>query len=127
MIRLGSEIVVSVNDHQWRLVSNLRDAGPADAVFTLDSQNGSIRFGNGVQGAKPPVGSTITVSYRQGTGSSGNISKKIHDATDLMKFGSSCATALRFWVGETDVIFGASDLDNDVHRSAAQTLTAAAT
>src|SRR5215467_529274 len=86
MIRLGSEIVVSVNDRQWRPVSNLRDAGPADAVFTLDSQSGSVRFGNGVQGAKPPVGSTITVSYRQGTGSSGNISKKIHYTTDVTKF-----------------------------------------
>jgi len=86
MIRLGSEIVVSVNDRQWRPVSNLRDAGPADAVFTLDSQSGSVRFGNGVRGAKPHVGSTITVSYRQGTGSSGNISKTIHDATDLTKF-----------------------------------------
>ena len=68
MIRLGSEIVVTVNDRQWRLVSNLRDAGPADAVFTLDSQSGGVRFGNGVRGAKPHVGSTITVSYRQGTG-----------------------------------------------------------
>jgi hypothetical protein len=86
MIPLGSEIVVSVNDRQWRLVSNLRDAGPADTVFILDSQSGSVRFGNGVQGAKPPVGSTITVSYRQGTGSSGNISKEIHDATDVRKF-----------------------------------------
>jgi hypothetical protein len=86
MIRLGGEIVVSVNDRQWRPVSNLRDAGPADAVFILDTQSGSVRFGNGVHGAKPPVGSTITVGYRQGAGSSGNISKKIHDATDVTKF-----------------------------------------
>jgi len=76
MIRLRSEIVVSVNNREWRLVSNLRDAGPTDAVFILDSQSGSVRFGNGVQGAKPPVGSTITVSYRQGTGCAGNIPKK---------------------------------------------------
>ncbi len=87
MVRLGSaKIIVSVNDHQWRLVSTLRDAGPADAVFILDSQSGSVRFGNGVYGAKPPVGSTITVSYRQGTDSSGNISKKIREATDVTKF-----------------------------------------
>jgi len=86
MIRLRSEIVVSVNNREWRLVSNLRDAGPTDAVFILDSQSGSVRFGNGVQGAKPPVGSTITVSYRQGTGCAGNISKKIHDAADVTKF-----------------------------------------
>ncbi len=87
MVRPGSaKIVVRVSDHAWRLVSNLRDAGPADAVFILDSQNGSVGFGDGVHGARPPVGSTITVSYRQGTGSSGNISKKIRDATDVTKF-----------------------------------------
>jgi hypothetical protein len=81
-----AKIAVSVNSRQWRLVSSFRGAGPDDAVFVLDSQTGSIEFGDGVHGAKPSVGSTITVSYRQGSGSSGNISKKIYDATDVMRF-----------------------------------------
>jgi hypothetical protein len=87
MVRQGAaKITVSVNDRQWRPVLSLRDAGPGDAVFVLDPQSGSIRFGNGLHGAKPPVGSTITVSYRNGAGSSGNLSKKIYDAADVMKF-----------------------------------------
>jgi len=87
MIRVGTaKISVSVNDSQWRLVSSLRDAKPDDAVFVLDPQSGSVRFGNGVHGAKPPVGSNITISYRDGAGSSGNLSKRICNATDVMKF-----------------------------------------
>src|SRR5580704_17209193 len=81
-----ARIAVSVNSRQWRLVSSFRSAGPDDAVFVLDSQTGSIEFGDGVHGAKPSVGSTITVSYRQGSGSSGNISKKLYDAADVMRF-----------------------------------------
>ena len=81
-----AKIAVSVNSRQWRLVSSFRSAGPDDAVFVLDSQTGSVKFGDGIHGAKPSVGSTITVSYRQGSGSSGNISKKIYDATDVMRF-----------------------------------------
>jgi|HubBroStandDraft_2_1064218.scaffolds.fasta_scaffold259226_2 hypothetical protein len=81
-----AKIAVSVNSRQWRLVSSFRGAGPDDAVFVLDSQTGSIEFGDGVHGAKPSVGSTITVSYRQGSGSSGNISKKLYDAADVMRF-----------------------------------------
>ena len=61
-------------------------AGPDDAVFTLNSQTGRIRFGDGINGAIPPVGSTVAVSYRQGGGSAGNISRKIYDATDVMQF-----------------------------------------
>jgi hypothetical protein len=87
MIRIGAaKISVNVNDSQWRPVLSLRDAKPDDAVFVLDPQSGSIRFGNGVHGAKPSVGSTITVSYRNGAGSSGNLSRKIYNTTDVMKF-----------------------------------------
>ena len=87
MARLGTaKVAVSVNNHQWRQVSSFRDAGPNDTVFVLDPQNGSLRFGNGVQGATPPVGSTVSVSYRFGGGSSGNISKKIYTAIDVTRF-----------------------------------------
>ena len=88
MVRVGAtQISVLVNDKQWRPVLSLRDAEPGDAVFVLDAKSGSVRFGNGVHGAKPPVGSTITVSYyRAGAGSSGNLSKKILSAADVTKF-----------------------------------------
>jgi hypothetical protein len=87
MVRPGvAKIAVTVNGRRWRLVSGFRSAGPDDAVFILNSQTGRIRFGDGIHGAIPSVGSTVTVSYRQGGGSSGNISKKIYDATDFTQF-----------------------------------------
>lgn len=87
MVRQGvAKIAVTVNGRQWRPVSGFRRAGPDDAVFTLNSQTGRIRFGDGIHGAIPPVGSTVTVGYRQGGGSAGNISKRIYDATDVTQF-----------------------------------------
>src|SRR5579864_7251312 len=87
MVRQGvAKITVTVNGRQWRPVTGFRSAGPDDAVFTLNSQTGRIRFGDGLHGAIPSVGSTVSVSYRQGGGSAGNISKKICDATDVTQF-----------------------------------------
>ena len=79
-------IVVTVNNHLWNAVSSLRDAGPNDAVYTLNPENGSIAFGDGVTGAKPPAGSTVSVNYRCGSGTAGNISKRTNDAGGLTKF-----------------------------------------
>jgi hypothetical protein len=79
-------VVVTVNNHQWNVVSSLRDAGPNDPVYTLDPETGTITFGDGVNGATVPIGSTIIVSYRYGAGSAGNISKKIEDDSDVAKF-----------------------------------------
>ena len=79
------KVVVTVNNRQ-RAVSSFRDAGPNDAVFTVNHKTGNIAFGDDVNGAKPPVGSVITVGYRHGSGSAGNISKRIHDESQLAKF-----------------------------------------
>ena len=79
-------IVVTVNGDRWIAVSSLRDAGPNDPVYTLNPETGSIAFGDGVNGAKPPLGSTVRVSYQYGSGSAGNISKTINDESDLTKF-----------------------------------------
>lgn len=86
MTRKSMKVVVTVNNRQWRAVSSFRDAKPNDAAFTLNQGTGNIAFGNGVNGAKPPVGSVITVSYRYGSGSAGNISKRIDDESQLTKF-----------------------------------------
>lgn len=39
----------------WSLVENLDEAGPDDDVFTLDPRKGTLTFGDGIRGAKPPV------------------------------------------------------------------------
>jgi hypothetical protein len=86
MRRKSLRVVVTVNKRQWNAVSSFRDSGPNDAVFMLNHKTGNIAFGNGVNGAKPPVGSVITVGYRHGSGSAGNISKRIDDESQLTKF-----------------------------------------
>ena len=70
-------VTVSVNGRAWKRVASLRDAGPNDAVFVLNLQDGSIQFGDGEHGSRPSGGATIRVSYRDGAGSSGNIAKRI--------------------------------------------------
>jgi alpha-N-arabinofuranosidase len=79
-------VTVTVDDHEWSLVSSLRDAGSSDAAYVLNQETGSIRFGDGVHGARPRVGSTITVRYSRGAGSVGNISKRIDENVDVEKF-----------------------------------------
>ena len=79
-------VAVTVDDRHWSLVASLQDAGPNDAVYTLNPQTGTVIFGDGVQGARPAVGSTISISYRYGAGSAGNICKKIEHDRDLTKF-----------------------------------------
>ncbi len=87
MVRgVAGTVTVTVDDHEWSLVSNLRDAGSSAAVYVLNRETGSIRFGDGVHGARPRVGSTITVSYSRGAGSVGNISKRIDVNEDVEKF-----------------------------------------
>lgn len=57
-------IRVVINGNAWTRVGSLSSAGPADRVFTLDAENGRVRFGDGVHGAVPPQGSTVRASYR---------------------------------------------------------------
>ena len=82
----ASKVLVTVNNTQWTAVSSFRDAGPNAAVYTLNPETGSIVFGDGVNGAKPPVGSTIGMSCQYGDGSSGNLSKSIDEEIQLTRF-----------------------------------------
>ncbi len=40
----------------WREVEDIGGAGPTDPVYTLDAADGVVTFGDGVRGAKLPVG-----------------------------------------------------------------------
>lgn len=57
---------VDVDGTTWRQVRRLRAAGPAARVYTLRRDTGVIRFGDGMNGAIPPRGAKITISYRSG-------------------------------------------------------------
>ena len=58
----------------WRQVPDVDAAGRDDRVFSLDSEAGQVRFGNGVRGAVPGLGRAIHVAYmRAGGGMAGNV------------------------------------------------------
>jgi alpha-L-arabinofuranosidase len=50
----------------WQPVTDLSSAGPSDQVYAIDDSTGEITFGDGVNGAIPPSGSQITLSYQSG-------------------------------------------------------------
>jgi hypothetical protein len=43
-----------------------------DPVFTLDPDKGTISFGDGQLGERPPAGEGVVAAYSQGSGSAGN-------------------------------------------------------
>lgn len=58
----------------WQRVDDLALYGRDDGVFTLDSEAGTVQFGNGVRGRVPDVGLRIRVAtMRSGGGVAGNL------------------------------------------------------
>jgi hypothetical protein len=69
-------ITVTVDGHRWRQVTGvetMRMVGPEDRVFIVNEQAGTVQFGNGIQGARPPDGSVVRVRYREGSGAAGTV------------------------------------------------------
>ncbi|MBZ5624766.1 MAG: alpha-L-arabinofuranosidase [Acidobacteriia bacterium] len=61
-----SSQTVYVSGVAWAAVSHLSSQGPTAQVYSLDNATGKITFGDGTNGAVPPVGSRITISYQSG-------------------------------------------------------------
>lgn len=58
----------------WRQVPDVAMAQPGELAYSLDSEAGIVRFGDGVNGAAPGVGRAIHVVYmRAGGGAAGNL------------------------------------------------------
>jgi predicted phage baseplate assembly protein len=58
----------------WRQVSDLLAEGPDARAFTLDSEAGTVRFGDGMRGRIPEPGARIRVAVmRTGGGGQGNL------------------------------------------------------
>ena len=72
----GSESVV-VNGEDWELERSLVYGDGDSKIYTIeydDDDNAFVQFGDGTNGALPPVGTTIAISYRVGGGVAGNLS-----------------------------------------------------
>jgi predicted phage baseplate assembly protein len=71
-------LVVEVEEEEglraWRQVPDTAAAGRDDRVFSLDSEAGLVRFGDGVRGLVPGAGRMVQVTrMRAGGGASGNL------------------------------------------------------
>jgi predicted phage baseplate assembly protein len=74
----------------WTQVDNFGGAGRNDAVYTLDPTAGTVTFGDGVRGQRPPAGATIVaLKYAYGGGAAGNL------APGLIKAVQPAAGAVR--------------------------------
>jgi hypothetical protein len=58
----------------WTAVDNFGRAGRNDTVYVLDPTAGTVTFGDGMRGMRPPQGAIIVAqSYRYGGGAAGNL------------------------------------------------------
>jgi predicted phage baseplate assembly protein len=80
---------------RWREVSSLADHSAEDRVFVVDHASGVLTFGDGVHGAKVPLGfrNVVAQRYRIGGGSAGAV------RADTIR---SLVTSLRFVSGVTN-------------------------
>ena len=67
------QVAVSVDGERWVQVEDFKRSGPNDAHYVLDRESGTIRFGDGRHGRRPPAGSTIRATYRPGGSTKGNV------------------------------------------------------
>ena len=78
---VDSSLAVYVNDVRWREALNILDLGPATRGFlaaTDDKEKTSVKFGDGVNGARLPTASVagqenVRAVYRRGIGQPGNV------------------------------------------------------
>lgn len=74
---LAETLDLRLDSEAWRLTDELAAAPREDQdgakVFSLDAEDGLVRFGNGQHGARPALGVNIVASYEWSAGSLGNV------------------------------------------------------
>lgn len=80
-----SSLVVTVGEQRFSRIDDLFAAAPeapnltsastptAARVFQLDADEGTLTFGNGLHGVRPPAGARIVAAYGYGGGVAGNV------------------------------------------------------
>ncbi|GAB3023299.1 putative baseplate assembly protein [Natronobiforma cellulositropha] len=69
------EADIVVDGERFEEVEDFDTSGPTDRHYVFDAERRSIRFGDGVRGAKPPVGRRVRAKrYVYGGGQDGNVS-----------------------------------------------------
>ncbi len=75
-----------------------RKSGPSE-VFVVDLESGEIRFGDGLHGARPPLGATLRVDYDYGIGRTGNVGPGAISTSAALPAGVRVSNPERTWGG----------------------------
>ena len=68
-------------------------------VFTVDAEAGELRFGDGLRGARPPLGATLVADYEYSEGREGNVSGGAIRGGPTLPPGFTAANPVRTWGG----------------------------
>ncbi len=115
------ELSVTVNGQTspWTAIDDLLSAGPEvpvreprlppgtcpprqtipPQVFTLDPESGTIRFGDGLHGARPPFRATLRAAYDYGVGRAGNVGISAISSGPTLPAGFKVANPVPTWGG----------------------------
>jgi hypothetical protein len=116
---LPETVALTVNGEVWQRVDDLFAAGPeipqtaprlaerptsstataTSKAYTLDPESGEIRFGNGFNGMRPPLGATIVVSYAYGGGQEGVVAINAINRGPALPAGIQVANPAPTWGG----------------------------
>jgi hypothetical protein len=74
----ASSLVIEVEEEEglrpWRQIADVQLAQGGERVYSLDAEEGVIRFGDGIRGTAPGLGRAIHVAFaRTGGGAAGNL------------------------------------------------------
>jgi hypothetical protein len=102
----------------WEQIDDLMAAGPEVAVpdprlppgapvvrnprvkvFTVDPESGEVRFGDGLHGARPPLGATLRADYAYGVGKAGNLGPGAITSGPALPPGIQVVNPLPTWGG----------------------------
>jgi hypothetical protein len=72
-IRTFIQVNVSIDGEAWNEVATFENKASDEQVYILDRNSGTVLFGDGKHGRRPPAGSRIEATYRTGGGSVGNV------------------------------------------------------
>jgi predicted phage baseplate assembly protein len=103
---------------QWNLIDDLLSAGPEVPtqdlrqspgvmpppprpanVFILDQEAGRITFGDGLRGARPPLGAILRVDYDYGVGRDGDVGEGAINTSPVLPAGLTVTNPVRTWGG----------------------------
>ncbi|MCX7791736.1 MAG: putative baseplate assembly protein, partial [Chloroflexaceae bacterium] len=106
-------------EERWAEVDDLAAAGPevptidrrgppglavttpprASTVFVLDPEAGTLRFGDGFRGKRPPRGAVLRASYDYGAGAAGNVGAGAITGGPGLPPGITASNPVRTWGG----------------------------